>query len=147
MKAKITKKDGTIIELEGTAIELRPFIEHEQPPKLTITGQATDDIGKLLEELRKGQKKQESLPGCPGIMPRPWIAPEITWGADCPAGGYHDFPAMWMSTSPPTCSKCHQPALQRVESSIVKNLCDSVVTTTAARPEVLAGIRVIEPQS
>ena len=102
MKAKITRADKTVIELEGTAEELSRFIEE---PKLQIEGAPSTptDISRLLDEMTKAERP----PHCPGIVPLP-LDPhlphfDIWWGQGC----QHEFPTgPWMSVLPPPCTKC-----------------------------------------
>ncbi len=131
MKAKITKKDGTIIELEGTAAELGQFID---PPKVTIgpapscpgigpTSIAPTDFGKFLDELMKGQK--DSRPYQPTYPVQPidlghwkWLTPYV-YNDACPMGGAHDYPTVWNAIFPPPCSKCGKSSGPTLGTTIV----------------------------
>src|SRR6185437_2344782 len=60
MKAKITKKDGTVLELEGEVGDIMAALDHEakrtQPP-ITLTPPAAPScpgIGRMIDELTKG---------------------------------------------------------------------------------------------
>jgi len=103
MKAKITKGDGTVIEMEGTAAELASIIDPTLLPKVTLTPPANpacpglgdkESIGKLIDV-----PYQPQYP-----LPDPW--PSFVYNDMCPMGGAHDYPTVWMSVSPPACSKC-----------------------------------------
>ncbi len=103
MKAKITRKDGTVIELEGTAEELARFIEE---PRIEITAAPAPavDWKKLLEDAAKADEEQRQKGwwqggGCPGIVPLPFRLDP------CP-GGVHDFPSPWLGLFPPACTRC-----------------------------------------
>jgi hypothetical protein len=117
MKAKITKKDGTIIELEGTAAELGPFID--SAPITIKTAPACPglgdmgSIGKLIDELMKGSKDAPYQPQ----YPLPW--PQIIYNDMCPMGGSHEFPQVWMSITPPACSKCGRSMGQAPSTTVV----------------------------
>ncbi len=131
MKAKITRKDGTIVELEGTAEELAPFI-HE--PRIEIKSETAtigtkiegpSTLAKLLEEMAKQDKRTPQWPGvvphCPGIGTLPG-GQGFTWGFTDPCSlGLHDFPSPWMSVSPPACQRCGFQAAAPLWSTICTN--------------------------
>jgi hypothetical protein len=133
MKAKLTRKDDTVIELEGTAAELAPFLE---PPKPQVTvGPAHEpsvtapNIGRLIDELMRGQRQEQ-----------PWTLTPYVYNDMCPMGGPHDYPTVWMSVSPPACSKCGRssgPALgttivstQTISGELVENGTRYATSTT-----------------
>lgn len=160
MKAKITKKDGTVIELEGTAAELTPIIEREPPPKITVTGPTPGDIigktdsglGKLLDEMTKRQREHDQLPyQQPWTVPQqPWTVqpwPHITYNDMCPMGGPHDYPLMWMSISPPPCSKCGKSSGPRPNTTFTLGTVCSSLADMSNPNVVLGSVRFVESQS
>jgi hypothetical protein len=165
MKAKITKKDGTVIELEGTAAELTTIIDPPKP-QITLAPPAKPacpgigdkvDLGKMLDELTKGAKTEPYQPQYPiqPIDPGFWQWPRIVYNDGCPMGGYHDYPQVWMSVSPPACSKCGKGTgispystvlcTQTTPGEQVENGTKYEFASTL--PAIVSGFVVVEPQS
>jgi len=140
MKAKITKKDGTVLELEGEVGDIMAALDHEakrtQPP-ITLTPPAAPScpgIGRMIDELTKGQKQQDQ-------WTLPW-QPRFVYNDQCPMGGQHDYPAVWMSVSPPACSKCGRALGPAPFTSIISTLSGQLgqngtkYATTTTLPQI-----------
>lgn len=95
MKAKITRTDGTVLELEGTEQEIATVV---QALLLQVTVGPIAVGGPL------------TIPSTPA----PYVNP--VWCA-------HEYPNPWMGTQPPSCIKCGQPSGWWVPYTIVGSGC------------------------
>ena len=82
MEAKITRADGTVVELKGTAEELRPFIVAEQvaaPVQIPATSTGID-FSKVIEEWqRKASEMHPWFPSYPQQYPQPYRLDHPLW--------------------------------------------------------------------
>jgi hypothetical protein len=124
MKKKVTRPDGTVEELEGTAEELaelekksrEPANESPKTKKRVILSE--EDHGEIRKIVSEELNKRNWWTGWTVNYPNVWTC-------------QHEYPSPWFGTVPPACTKCGQAALTFLStytSDVVPSF--SVGTTT-----------------
>lgn len=147
MKAKITKKDGQIIEMEGSVEEIARIVDPPVPQiPLQQQGPYDPSFGKTLDDPLRRPRDQ-------GFGQ--WQ--QIVYNDMCPMGGPHEYPQVWMSISPLACSKCGKapgPPLdttivstQTISGALVENGTQHALPSTLPAVPFISAFTIVSAES